>query len=82
MGVYMKKLLSTISDSRYNKNIIYDIIEHIDDDDYFYYKKINFEDWVVMRIDIQNILGKKKNNMITDITIKDISYILNGEKYV
>lgn len=78
----MKKLLSTISNNRYNKNIIYDIIEHIDDDDYFYYKKINFEDWVVMRIDIQNILGKKENNMITDITIKNISYILNGGKYV
>ena len=78
----MKGFLNRISNNRYNKNIIYDIIEHIDDDDYFYYKKNNFEDWVVMRIDIKNILGNRKNNTITEMTIKKISLILSGEKYV
>ncbi len=78
----MKEFLDRISKSKYNKNIIYDIIEHIDDDDYFYYKKNNFEDWVVMRIDIQNILGNRQTNTITEMTIKKILLILGGEKYV
>lgn len=81
----MKKAFKSILNNNYDKNVVYSIIEHIDDDDYFYYKKMNLEDWIIMRMDIKNILGCKKSRRITKTTIEKILYILNdqkGEEYV
>ena len=38
----------------YNKKLVKIILDNIDDDDYFYNKKVNWEDWVIMRVDVDN----------------------------
>ncbi len=52
---------------KYGKAILINILEHIDDDDYFYNKKGGFEDWVIMRIDIKRALKKHNITSIGDI---------------
>ena len=48
----MKQFQSTI----YYKKLIKNILDNIKEDDYFYNKKINWEEWVIMRVDIKNAI--------------------------
>lgn len=48
----MNKFQSTI----YYKKLIKNILDNIKEDDYFYNKKINWEEWVIMRVDIKNAI--------------------------
>ncbi len=42
------------------------ILDNIKEDDYFYNKKYNWEEWVIMRVDINNAVSK-----LDDIDIED-----------
>ncbi len=70
-----------IQSSRYTKETIYAVIEHLYDDDYFYHKKINWEDWIIMRMDILSVFTPTKNRHITRETINTILNKLNGENH-
>ncbi len=48
----MNKFQSTI----YYKKLIKNILDNIKEDDYFYNKKTNWEEWVIMRVDIKNAI--------------------------
>ena len=48
----MNKFQSNI----YYKKIIKNILDNIGEDDYFYNKKTNWEEWVIMRVDIKNAI--------------------------
>lgn len=48
----MKQFQSTI----YYKKLIKNILDNIKEDDYFYNKKTNWEEWVIMRVDIKNTI--------------------------
>ena len=48
----MKQFQSTI----YYKKLIKNILDNIKEDDYFYNKKTNWEEWVIMRVDIKNAI--------------------------
>ncbi|AEM22627.1 hypothetical protein Bint_2011 [Brachyspira intermedia PWS/A] len=48
----MNKFQSTI----YYKRLIKNILDNIKEDDYFYNKKTNWEEWVIMRVDIKNAI--------------------------
>ncbi|MBW5397296.1 hypothetical protein [Brachyspira pilosicoli] len=63
----------------YNKKLVKIILDNIDDDDYFYNKKVNWEDWVIMRVDVDNAI--KRLNFDTSIEysamlLEDILYVL------
>ncbi|WP_295298537.1 hypothetical protein [uncultured Brachyspira sp.] len=63
----------------YNKKLVKIILDNIDDDDYFYNKKVNWEDWVIMRVDVDNAV--KELNFDTSIEysamlLEDILYVL------
>ena len=62
----------------YNKKLVKIILDNIDDD-YFYNKKVNWEDWVIMRVDVDNAI--KRLNFDTSIEysamlLEDILYVL------
>ena len=40
----------------YYKKLIKNILDNIKEDDYFYNKKTNWEEWVIMRVDIKNAI--------------------------
>ena len=40
----------------YYKKLIKNILDNIKEDDYFYNKKYNWEEWVIMRVDIKNAI--------------------------
>ena len=48
----MKQFQSII----YYKKLIKNILDNIKEDDYFYNKKTNWEEWVIMRVDIKNAI--------------------------
>ena len=63
----------------YNKKLVKIILDNIDDDDYFYNKKVNWEDWVIMRVDVDNAV--QELNFDTSIEysamlLEDILYVL------
>ncbi len=78
----MNSLVSPkIQNDRYTKEMVYALLEHLNDDDYFYYKRFNWEDWVIMRMDIENVLKKYKNTKhITKDMIMNILNTLNKRK--
>ena len=53
----MKSFQSTL----YYKKLIKNILDNIKEDDYFYNKKTNWEEWVIMRVDIKNAISKLDN---------------------
>lgn len=48
----MRRFQKTI----YYKKLIKNILDNIKEDDYFYNKKTNWEEWVIMRVDIKNAI--------------------------
>ncbi|WP_300369230.1 hypothetical protein [Brachyspira sp.] len=50
----MKSFQSTL----YYKKLIKNILDNIKEDDYFYNKKTNWEEWVIMRVDIKNAISQ------------------------
>lgn len=61
----------------YSRRFLYVILEHLNDDDYFYNKKINWEDWVIMRMDIKNALKISKEKVTSHKIIDLLFNILN-----
>ncbi|CRF33874.1 unnamed protein product [Brachyspira suanatina] len=53
----MKRLQKTL----YYKKLIKNILDNIKEDDYFYNKKTNWEEWVIMRVDIKNAIRQLEN---------------------
>ncbi|MEI0703161.1 hypothetical protein [Brachyspira intermedia] len=49
----MRRFQKTI----YYKKLIKNILDNIKEDDYFYSKKSNWEEWVIMRVDINNAIS-------------------------
>ena len=71
----MRKFQSTI----YYKKLIKDILDNIKEDDYFYNKKTNWEEWVIMRVDIKNAISKLEDIDLNDYkpeVLDSILYIL------
>lgn len=71
----MRKFQSTI----YYKKLIKDILDNIKEDDYFYNKKTNWEEWVIMRLDIKNAISKLEDIDLNDYkpeVLDKILYIL------
>lgn len=54
----MKRIRYISLSQHYNKKIIKLILDNISDNDFFYSKKINWEDWIIMRVDIYNAIKK------------------------
>lgn len=69
----MNKFQSTI----YYKKLIKNILDNITEDDYFYNKKINWEDWVIMRVDINNAVAKLDNINISNYNTEILDKILD-----
>lgn len=69
----MNKFQSTI----YYKKLIKNILDNITEDDYFYNKKINWEDWVIMRVDINNAVAKLDNINISNYNTEILDQILD-----
>lgn len=53
--------------AKYGKSILVNILEHIYDDDYFYNKKGSWEDWVIMRADVNDALVRYNINSIKNL---------------
>lgn len=74
----MKNYVSfKLQNTNYQKNFLYAVIEHIDDDDYFYNKRNNWEEWLIMREDIKEAIKKAKVKEVKAHNIKRILYVLN-----
>lgn len=69
----MKKFQSNI----YYKKIIKNILDNISEDDYFYNKKTNWEEWVIMRVDINNAISKLDDIDISNYKPEVLDSILN-----
>ena len=69
----MRKFQSTI----YYKKLIKDILDNIKEDDYFYNKKTNWEEWVIMRVDINNAISKLDDIDTTDYSQEVLDCILD-----
>lgn len=63
--------------SIYYKKLIKNILDNIMEDDYFYNKKNNWEEWVIMRVDINNAISKIDNINIYDYKPEILDEILN-----
>ena len=61
----------------YYKKLIKNILDNIKEDDYFYNKKINWEEWVIMRVDVNNAISKLDNIDITDYKPEILDSILD-----
>lgn len=68
----MRKFQSTI----YYKKLIKDILDNIKEDDYFYNKKTNWEEWVIMRVDIKNAISKLEDIDLNDYKPEVLDRIL------
>ncbi|MCZ9839472.1 hypothetical protein OFR22_09025 [Brachyspira hyodysenteriae] len=63
----------------YYKKLIKNILDNIKEDDYFYNKKTNWEEWVIMRVDINNAISKLDDIDISNYkpeVLERILYIL------
>ncbi|ADG70726.1 hypothetical protein [Brachyspira murdochii] len=69
----MRKFQSNI----YYKKIIKNILDNIREDDYFYNKKTNWEEWVIMRVDINNAIKKLDDIDIYNYKPEVLDSILN-----
>ncbi|MDO6992774.1 hypothetical protein Q5M87_02010 [Brachyspira innocens] len=69
----MNKFQSNI----YYKKIIKNILDNIEEDDYFYNKKTNWEEWVIMRVDINNAISKLDDIDISNYKPEILDSILN-----
>ncbi|WP_300753091.1 hypothetical protein [uncultured Brachyspira sp.] len=69
----MKKFQSNI----YYKKIIKNILDNIGEDDYFYNKRTNWEEWVIMRVDINNAISKLDDIDISNYNQEVLDSILN-----
>lgn len=54
----MKKEISQFINRSYSIGLIKLILDNINDDDFFYNKRFNWEDLVIMRVDIENTIKK------------------------
>ncbi|MEI0489633.1 hypothetical protein [Brachyspira pulli] len=61
----------------YYKKLIKNILDNIKEDDYFYNKKSNWEEWVIMRVDINNAISKLDYINITDYSPEVLDSILD-----
>ena len=61
----------------YYKKLIKNILDNIKEDDYFYNKKINWEEWVIMCVDVNNAISKLDNIDITDYKPEILDSILD-----
>ncbi len=78
----MKKVkLSTFKrgSSNYSLSLIKVILDNITDDDFFYNKKFHWEDWVIMRVDIENAISRLAS--IGSINISDYSPCILDDIY-
>ena len=48
--------MKSFQNKLYHKKLIKNILDNIKEDDYFYNKKYNWEEWVIMRVDIKNAI--------------------------
>lgn len=68
-----------LQETKYLKKFVCAILEHIDDDDYFYNKRNNFEEWICMREDVKEALNKLNIKHIKTSDIKRLLFLLNKE---
>ncbi|WP_297207874.1 hypothetical protein [uncultured Brachyspira sp.] len=61
----------------YHKKLIKNILDNIKEDDYFYNKKYNWEEWVIMRVDVNNAISKLDNIDTSNYNPEVLDIILN-----
>lgn len=61
----------------YYKKLIKNVLDNIREDDYFYNKKTNWEEWVIMRVDINNAIKKLDDIDIYNYKPEVLDSILN-----
>ena len=61
----------------YHKKLIKNILDNIEEDDYFYNKRYNWEEWVIMRVDINNAISKLDDIDISNYKPEILDSILN-----
>ena len=67
----------TFQKTLYYKKLIKNILDNIKEDDYFYNKKSNWEEWVIMRVDINNAISKLDDIDTTDYSQEVLDCILD-----
>lgn len=69
--------MRTFQKTIYYKKLIKNILDNIKEDDYFYNKKYNWEEWVIMRVDIKNAISKLDDIDTTDYSPGVLDSILD-----
>ena len=77
----MKKMgLSNFrSGGNYSLGLIKLILDNIADDDFFYNKKFHWEDWVIMRVDIEEAIDRL--SLVNNIDIAEYSSSILDDIY-
>ncbi len=60
----------------YHKKLIKNILDNIEEDDYFYNKRYNWEEWVIMRVDIKEAVKKTDCENISDYSHEVLCKVL------
>lgn len=69
--------MKTFQKTLYYKKLIKNILDNIKEDDYFYNKKSNWEEWVIMRVDIKNAISKLDDIDTTNYSPEVLDSILD-----
>lgn len=62
------------STEKYSRKLLMHILEHLDDKDYFYCKRIRWEDWLIAKADVERVVSKcskKEQANIRSLNIND-----------
>ena len=69
--------MKSFQNKLYHKKLIKYILDNIKEDDYFYNKKYNWEEWVIMRVDVNNAISKLDNIDTSNYNPEVLDIILN-----
>lgn len=69
--------MKSFQNKLYHKKLIKNILDNIKEDDYFYNKKYNWEEWVIMRVDVNNAISKLDNIDTSNYNPEVLDIILN-----
>ncbi len=68
--------MKTSTNEYYSKKLLLHLLEHLYEDDYFYHKKYNWEDWVIARADVLKIVNKCSDEDKAKIKMLDVDLSL------
>ncbi len=64
---------------KYSKKALIHILEHLYDNDYFYHKRVSWEDWVIAKADVEHAVSKCSKEEQANIRLLNINdYLFNS----